>query len=58
MVNNKKIGFEGSNQYLELILDGHKLVFSKKNKGGSRFLLAVYIYPISDDKLVEHATFT
>ena len=55
-LKNTKIGFERIDQSLALIIDGNKLVFNKEIKGGSGTLLGVDIYPISEDKLVEHAT--
>ena len=55
-LKNTKIGFERINQHLALIIDGNKLIFNKEIKGGSVNLLGVDIFPISEDKLVEHAT--
>ena len=55
-LKNTKIGFERINQHLALIIDGNKLIFNKEIKGGSGNLLGVDIFPISEDKLVEHAT--
>ena len=55
-LKNTKIGFERIDQSLALIIDGNKLVFNKEIKGGSGTLLGVDIYPISEDKLFEHAT--
>jgi hypothetical protein len=41
---------------LALTINRNKLVFNKEVKGGSGILLGVDIFPISNDKLVEHTT--
>jgi hypothetical protein len=55
-LQNTQIGFERIDKYLAVIINGNKLVFNKEVKGGSGVLLGVDIYPIANDKLVEHAT--
>ena len=55
-LKNKKIGFERIDQFLALIIDKNKLIFNKEIKVGTGVLLGVDIFPISDEKLPEHAT--
>jgi hypothetical protein len=55
-LQNTKIGFERIDRFLVVIINVNTLVFNKENKGGSGVLLGVDIFPISIDKLVEHAT--
>jgi hypothetical protein len=54
-LQNTQICFERIGKYMAFTINGNKLVFNKEVKGGSRVLLGVDIFPISNDKLVEHA---
>jgi hypothetical protein len=55
-LQNTQIGFERIDKYLALIINRNKLLLNKEIKGGSGVLLGVDIFPIANDKLVEHAT--
>jgi methylmalonyl-CoA mutase N-terminal domain/subunit len=55
-LQNIQIGFDKIGKYLALSINENKLVYNKEIKGGSGVLLGVNIFPISNDKLVEHAT--